>query len=68
MGIPPGSEKNNGTRRKRDKAASRGDEVVNLGTSEEKKEVKIETCVSANIQDELVALLQDYQDIFAWSY
>ena len=32
-------------------------EVVNLGTSEEKKEVKIGTCVSANVRDELVALL-----------
>ena len=42
--------------------------VVNLGTSEEKKEVKIDTCVSTNIWDELVALLWDYQDIFAWSY
>jgi len=43
-------------------------EVVNLGPSEEKKEVKIGTCVSASIRDELVALLRDYQDIFAWSY
>ena len=43
-------------------------EVVNLGTSEEKKEVKIGTCASANIRDELVALLRAYQDIFAWSY
>ena len=43
-------------------------EVVNLGTSEEKKEVKIGTCVSIDIWEELVALLQDYQDIFAWSY
>ena len=42
-------------------------EVVTLGTSEEKKEVKIDTCVSTNIQDELVALLRDYQDIFIWS-
>ena len=42
--------------------------VVNLGTSEEKKEVKIDTCVSANIQDELVALLRDYQDIFTLYY
>jgi len=41
--------------------------VVNLGTSEEKKEVKIGTCVSAIILEELVALLRDYQDI-AWSY
>ena len=43
-------------------------EVVNLGTGEEKKEVKIGTCVSANVRDKLVALLWDYQDIFAWSY
>ena len=43
-------------------------EVVNLGTGGEKKEVKIGTCVSTNVQDELVALLRDYQDIFAWSY
>ena len=42
--------------------------VVNLGTSEEKKEVKIGTCVSANVQEELVALLRDSQDIFAWPY
>ena len=43
-------------------------EVVNLGTGEEKKEVKIGTCVSADIREELVALLRDYQDIFTWSY
>ena len=33
-----------------------------------KKEVKIDTCVSANVQEELVALLWDYQYIFTWSY
>jgi len=43
-------------------------EVVNLGTGEEKKEVKIGTCVSADIREELMALLRDYQDIFTWSY
>jgi len=42
--------------------------VVNLGTNKEKKKVKIGTCVSTNIREELVALLRDYQDIFAWSY
>ena len=42
-------------------------EVVNFGTSEEKREVKISTCVSTNERDELVALLRDYQDIFIWS-
>ena len=42
--------------------------VVNLGVGEERKEVKIGTCMSPNVRDELVALLRDYQDIFAWSY
>ena len=42
--------------------------VVNLGTSEEKKKVKVGTCVSANVREELMALLRDYQDIFIWSY
>ena len=43
-------------------------EVVNLGIGREKKEVKDGTCMFANIWDELVTLLRDYQDIFAWSY
>ena len=43
-------------------------EVMNLGVGEERKEVKVGTCMSANVRDELVALLWHYQDIFAWSY
>ena len=43
-------------------------EIVNLGVGEEKKEVKVGTGMTTSIQDELVALLRDYQDIFAWSY
>ena len=39
-----------------------------LGVGEEKKEVKVGTGMTTPIQDELVALLRDYQDIFAWSY
>jgi len=31
--------------------------VVNLGVDKERKEVKVDTCMSANIQDELVTLL-----------
>jgi len=42
-------------------------EVVNLGIGGERKEVKVHTCMSANVRDELVTLLRDYQDIFAWS-
>jgi len=43
-------------------------EVVNLGMGGEKKEVKVGTCMSAKVQDELVTMLRNYQDIFAWSY
>ena len=43
-------------------------EVVNLGTEEEKKEVKIRTTLSPAIRKELIDLLQDYSDVFAWSY
>ena len=43
-------------------------EIVNLGVGEERKEVKVGTSMSTNIRDELVALLRNYQDIFAWSY
>ena len=32
-------------------------EVMNLGVGEERKEVKVGTCMSANVRDELVALL-----------
>ena len=43
-------------------------EAVNLGTQEEKKEVKIETTLSPATRKELIDLLQDYSDVFAWSY
>ena len=42
--------------------------IVNLGVGEEKKEVKVGMGMTKPIQDGLVALLRDYQDIFAWSY
>ena len=43
-------------------------EAVNLGTEEEKKEVKIGTTLSSVTRIELIDLLQDYNDVFAWSY
>ena len=42
--------------------------VVNLGVDGERKEVKVGICMFANVRDELVTLLQDYQDIVAWYY
>ena len=43
-------------------------EAVNLGTEEERKDVKIETTLSLATRKELIDLLQDYIDVFAWSY
>ena len=42
--------------------------AVNLGTEKERKKVKIETTLSPAIRKELIDLLQDYSDVFAWSY
>ena len=43
-------------------------EAINLGTKEEKKEVKIGTTLSSATRKELIDLLQDYSDVFTWSY
>ena len=43
-------------------------EAINLGIEEEKKEVKIGTTLSPTTRKELIDLLQDYNDVFAWSY
>jgi len=42
--------------------------LVDLGTGSGKKEVKVGTGMTASIRKELMVLLKDYQDIFAWSY
>ena len=43
-------------------------EAINLGTEEERKEVKIEITLSPATRKELIDLLQNYTDVFAWSY
>ena len=43
-------------------------ELIGLGTGSGKKEVKIGTGITTPIHRELMALLNNYQDIFAWSY
>ena len=43
-------------------------ELVDLGTDSRKKEVKISTSMTTPIREELMALLKNYQDIFARSY
>ena len=43
-------------------------ETINLGIEEERKKVKIETTLSPVTRKELIDLLQEYNDVFAWSY
>ena len=43
-------------------------ETINLGTEERKQEVKIETSISGGTRHNLIALLREYKDVFAWSY
>ena len=43
-------------------------EAVNLGTEEERKEVKIETTLSPVTRKKLIDLLQEYNNVFAWLY
>ncbi|KAK8703732.1 hypothetical protein V6N13_047378 [Hibiscus sabdariffa] len=43
-------------------------ETLNLGTEEERREVKIGTTISADTRQNLIKLLQKYIDVFAWSY
>src|SRR4051812_49825618 len=43
-------------------------EVANLGNNEEKKEVKIGADLEDSVKQRLIQMLQDYVEIFAWSY
>ena len=43
-------------------------EIINLGTEEERREVKIGTTLSPTIREKLIDLLREYSDVFTWSY
>jgi len=43
-------------------------EVINLGTEEDKKEIKIEASLDPIVKKQVIELLKEYVDIFAWSY
>ena len=43
-------------------------EVVNIGTKEVRREVKIGENLEESINVRLIELLREYSDIFAWSY
>ena len=42
--------------------------AINLEIEEERKEVKIETTLLPTTRKELIDLLQEYNDMFVWSY
>ncbi|KAA3468476.1 RNA-directed DNA polymerase (Reverse transcriptase), Ribonuclease H [Gossypium australe] len=43
-------------------------ETVEIVTLEEGKEVKIGTCIAKETKRDLIELLQEFKDVFAWSY
>ena len=43
-------------------------EIINIGTKEEVREVKISVHLSERQKKEMVEFLTNFQDVFAWSY
>ena len=43
-------------------------EVINLGSEEDRKEVKIGTFLSEEVKGNLIKLFKEFSDVFAWSY
>ena len=43
-------------------------ETINLGTEEDRKEVKVGASLEPSVKERLIQLLNEYVEIFAWSY
>ena len=43
-------------------------DTINLGTEEDKKEVKVCTNLERSVKKHLIQFLHDYVEVFAWSY
>lgn len=43
-------------------------EIINIGTQENKKEVKIGATIEDNLTKKLIELLHEYVDVVVWSY
>jgi len=43
-------------------------EMINLGTEEDKKEIKIGASLDPAVKKQIIELLKEYVDVFAWSY
>ena len=42
--------------------------IINIGTEEDKKEVKVGANLEPSVKGRLIQLLHDYVEVFAWSY
>ena len=43
-------------------------DTINLGTEEDKKEVKVGANLKPSVKKRLIQMLHDYVEIFSWSY
>lgn len=43
-------------------------ELINLGTEEDRKELRIGALIDLEVKHKLTTLLREYVDVFAWSY
>ena len=43
-------------------------EIINLGSEEDKKEVKVGALLIPEVKEKMLELLKEYVDVFAWSY
>ena len=43
-------------------------EVINLGSEEDRKEVKVGALLAPEVKERMIELLREYTDVFAWSY
>lgn len=43
-------------------------EVINLGSEEDRKEVKIGVLLVPTVKERMIELLREYVDVFSWSY
>ncbi|XP_039686891.1 uncharacterized protein [Medicago truncatula] len=43
-------------------------ELINLGTKEDKKEIKVGASLETSVKKQVIELLKEYVDVFAWSY
>ena len=68
VGLPPKLERMVAHEDQEKRPHQEETKLVDLGIGSGKREVKIGTGITAPIREELITLLKDYQDIFAWSY